>query len=320
MVDFLDNLYALIKDKNALLKKLRFYSAERFILRTIANFLLPVYFKLTLKNRSYNLHDSDKKNGRVIVSLTSFPARINRIWLAIECIMRQSFKPDIIILWLSKEQFPDKFSLPKNLLKMEKRGLRIELREGDLRSHKKYYYFLQEFPDDIMVIIDDDIFYPTNMIEKLMKYHGTFPNAVIARYGLKIQIIDNEIAPYKSWGMHYQQKTPDFDVFFGSGGGTLFPAHSLPKDTLNKDLFMDLCYYADDIWLNTMCRLNNRKIFKTKKSLCSLLPVINKNSESLFSKNIGENLNDKQLRNVRDYFNSNRGFDPYKLNQNIEIS
>jgi len=248
---------------------------------------------------------------RIIVSLTSFPIRIKKVWLVIETILRQSQKPDAVVLWLSKEQFPSWNTLPTNLLKLRKRGLRIELKDGDLLSHKKYYYALREFPNDIIITVDDDVFYPTGMIENLMKWHHKFANTVVARYGNKIKVVNKSVSKYQEWEVNFEQTAPDFSVFFGSGGGTLFPPDSLPAETLNKQLFMNLCLYADDIWLNTMCRLNYVKIFRAHTCQCSLLPILNKKNSSLYTQNIGKNLNDIQLKKVRDYFIFNKGIDPY---------
>lgn len=311
IVDFFNNIYALIKNKNAWLTSLKFYSLERFIIRNIANFLIPIYFKATSSNVKNCIHSNNVKKKRLIVSLTSFPARINRVWLVIETLMRQSHKPDMIILWLSTCQFPSKKYLPESLLRLEKRGLRIELVKNDLRSHKKYFYVFQNFPEDIIVTVDDDIFYPSTAIEELMNYHQIFPEAIIARYGSKIEILNNEIISYKMWRNHYEQVQPDYNVFFGSGGGALFPPNSLPKVTFEKGLFIELCFYADDIWLNTMCRLNGKKIFKTKSGPCSLLPVLNKNNVTLSGINLHKDLNDEQLKNVRNHFIMHEGVDPY---------
>ena len=49
--------------------------------------------------------------------------------------------------------------------------MKIEFKDEDLRSHKKYYYTIKEYPDDIMITVDDDIFYRSDMIAKLMAYH-----------------------------------------------------------------------------------------------------------------------------------------------------
>jgi hypothetical protein len=311
MLLFFDNLYASIKDKNKVLKKLRFYSLQRFIVRNVANIILFIYLKFYITTNKFSLLPIQEKNCKLIVSLTSFPKRINKVWLVIETLLRQTSKPDVIILWLSKKQFSSLDVLPQKLLNMRSRGLRIILKEDDLRSHKKYYYTLQEFPNDIMITVDDDIFYPPNMIEELIKWHQKFPNTVIARYGSKIKVLDKNIAIYQEWELNFEQTIPDFKVFFGSGGGTLFPPGSLPVETLNKEVFMNLCLYADDIWLNTMCRLNNVKIFRTRTSLCSLLPILIKKDIYLYSKNINESLNDIQLKNIRKYYMSNRNIDPY---------
>ena len=54
-------------------------------------------------------------------------------------------------MWLAKEQFENIEDLPQELKEQQKRGLTIRFCD-DLRSHKKYYYVLQENPNDIVAI------------------------------------------------------------------------------------------------------------------------------------------------------------------------
>ena len=145
MVDFFNDWYSSVVFKNKFLRAIKFYSFYRFFIRVSANLVLPLYFLLTRRNKKYVLKESIKKNGRYIVSFTSFPARINNVWLVVESILRQTQKPDMIILWLSKKQFSSLDVLPKSLLNLQKRGLTIKLKDEDFRSHKKYYYFLKEY-------------------------------------------------------------------------------------------------------------------------------------------------------------------------------
>lgn len=57
--------------------------------------------------------------------------------MVIETILSQSIKPDKVILYLSKVQFPRlEEDLPDSLLNMKARGLDIRFVEGDIRSHK----------------------------------------------------------------------------------------------------------------------------------------------------------------------------------------
>src|SRR5690606_16598971 len=101
----------------------KFYALQRFIVMILANSIIPLYFRISglLNRRSYALANNNSND--LIVSLTSFPARIDRLWLVVECILRQSYKPDRIILWLSKEQFTTVNELPKSLLEQRSRGL-----------------------------------------------------------------------------------------------------------------------------------------------------------------------------------------------------
>ena len=77
-------------------------------------------------------------------------------------------KPDEIILWLAEEQFNGIDSLPKALLEQQKRGLTIRFCD-DLRSHKKYYYTMQEYPRDIVILVDDDIVLSKRYYKEIME-------------------------------------------------------------------------------------------------------------------------------------------------------
>ena len=77
----------------------------------------------------------------IIVSVTSYPARINEVVLAIRTMYRQTRLPDKVILWLGEENFPNKFAdLPKELLQLvSEKNLEIRWCE-DIGPHTKYFY------------------------------------------------------------------------------------------------------------------------------------------------------------------------------------
>ena len=73
----------------------------------------------------YGLNRKPRKQ-RVIVSFTSYPKRIGDVWLVVETLLRQSMKPDAVILWLAESQFPGRLDdLPKRLVAQQERGLTI---------------------------------------------------------------------------------------------------------------------------------------------------------------------------------------------------
>lgn len=274
---------------------------RRFV-RFLANKILPIYL-----SKNHNI--KHKKNVDVIVSFTSFPARINEVWQVIECIKRQSYKPKKIILWLSKEQFKDN-QIPLSLLNRVDDIFDIKLVEGDIRSHKKYYYVSKEYSNSLVLLIDDDIYYPTDMIESLYNSHLENPSSLICQYGYFMKYDENDkLTSYKKW-KHVDCESNNSSLFFGSGGGTLFQPSLLYDDLLDKNLFLSLTPQADDIWLNAMTKLANVSIYMIKPRL--ILPVKCKGDEmTLCSENVDLGGNDKQLDMVIKYYMNKIGINPF---------
>src|SRR5574343_906457 len=133
------------------------------ILKQIFDRVVPRYFLFTQFHYSYGLN-TITRDKKVIVSLTSFPGRVQDVWIVIECLFRQTFKADKIILWLSESQF-NGIELPQRLLDQKKRGLEIRFVEDDLKSHKKYIYALNEYKNDYVITVDDDLYYDNQLIE-----------------------------------------------------------------------------------------------------------------------------------------------------------
>ena len=283
-------------------------SPFRRITRRIANKHLPKYlFNPYVRSRNV-------KEG-LIVSLTSFPARINEVWMVVECMKRQTILPERIILWLSKEQFPAKESIPVSLRKEEDDLFQIRMVEEDIRSHKKYYYILQEYPDYSFITCDDDIFYDPHTIERLLSTSENYSGCIIANYTSQI-VFDDEgnVKPYKDWK---KTKIPysSFNLLQIGVGGVFYPAHSLHHLTINKELFWQLAPLADDLWLNTMARLNKTPIVQTD-FFKQVLPI-ETNAPSLTSVNNGENMNDKQIKQIRQYLKKNKLTDVYSDQCNV---
>lgn len=120
---------------------------------------------------------------KIIVSFTSYPPRINSVHQVVESLYRQTVPADEIVLYLSLDEFPlEAASLPGKLKSLiGQGGFRIEWVHGNLKSHKKYYYALQEYKDAVVITVDDDKIYAETMIGDLIKSHERFPDAVSAR-------------------------------------------------------------------------------------------------------------------------------------------
>lgn len=282
----------------------------RRIVRQMANKYLPIYLSKPTK-------PSDMRCNGLIVSLTSFPARINDVWQVVECMKRQTLLPGKIILWLSREQFATKESIPQNLRDREDDLFSIRLVEGDIKSHKKYYYVCKEYPENLIFLVDDDIYYDTGIINRSVRAYKRYnESCVVCNYGYQIKYDLEGCLPYSIW-KPIEGKKVGKDLFFGSGGGTLFRPSDLYKDLLNIDLAMNLSPLADDIWLNAM--VYKKALTKVILPNGPLLTIDIDENVTLTSVNNGMGRNDDQLLAVRqhygDVFNS-----PLDKNNPLDLS
>ena len=241
--------------------------------------------------------------SQCIVSLTTFPARIEKVWLTIESILRQKHKPDAIILWLYKGEFDGKSSLPQNLLNLQKRGLQIRFCEDDLMPHKKYFYTMQEFPNACVITVDDDMIYPSDLLGNLIEAHKKFPSVICCSVARKINNGHAAMIPYNHWNDITETTNPGYNLLAIGAGGTLFPADSLNKELFNVKVLKKLALGADDLWLKTMSLLNNTKIVCIAGAYTRFpVPVIQKNNQRLMDGNIGQGQNDNVLNELLQYY------------------
>ena len=75
-------------------------------------------------------------DGGTVLSMTSFPPRMKRLWMVIDLLMRQEARPSCINLCLYKGDFPDG-KLPASLAPYLDRGLRVIWADEDLKPHLK---------------------------------------------------------------------------------------------------------------------------------------------------------------------------------------
>lgn len=271
------------------------------IVKIWINITYPILFRI---NKQEILEKKNNKNG-VIVSLTSFPARINTVHYTIKSLLLQSYRPDKIILWLAKEEFSSINELPKNLTDLL--GSDFEIRWCDnLKPHKKYIYTMLENPESIIITVDDDGYYRKNLVKDLISSYKKYPTSISCTRAHYMKFDSNgEILPYNEW--IYEVKniyTPSKFIFATGVGGVLYPPNSLDKRVFNTQLIKELCLNADDIWLKAMQILNNKSVVTIPSSKCKyVVGRLNSEKVCLYKNNVIDNQNDKYIRNVFSRFN-----------------
>lgn len=234
---------------------------------------------------------------QVIVSMTTYPARTEKVVWTIKSLMNQSVTIDKFILWLAEEQYPD-HKVPSVVKQYEKYGLEIRFCEN-LRSHKKYYYTMLENPDAIVITVDDDVIYPENTVEKLLEMHKKFPGSVICNQARWIRRTKSGIMRYRTWPVCLPKgiRHPEYNILPIGEGGILYPPHSLDTEVFNKNKIEDIASSADDLWLKFMEVKNGTKAMvatKEQRGLCEVKVSSGENS-SLHSQNVEGGGNDEVI-------------------------
>ena len=207
--------------------------------------------------------NSNRSEQQVIVSMTSFPAAIPYALKAIQSILNNSVLPDKVILYLSFSQFGEK-GIPNELLKLSETNHIFEVRDyyRDIKSYLKLIPALTDFPDAIIITVDDDIAYHKHMIRDLLNLHKQYPNAIIAHRAKLMK--PNK--PYHKWEKYrwYQflfKKIHSNVRNLQTGvGGVLYPPHSLKAEMLDAELFTKIAPTTDDIWFWAAAVANDRTI------------------------------------------------------------
>ena len=251
---------------------------------------------------------------RIIVSLTSYPKRIGIVDKVIKTLLIQTMKPDKIVLWLSEEEFKDR-DLPEQLLKLCQFGLEIQWVTDDLKSHKKYYYAVQEYLNDIVITVDDDMYYHPELIETLYRSYIQHPKAVSCTLVNLICAENEEVLPYAQWRKDYivAEDTELMDLLPVGAGGVLYPPKCFDLEKLcDEEIIRRYCLYQDDIWLKVNELIEHVSTVLVKDSTkFRLMPIIGTQECALFG-GINRTGNDAALRGLKKYL-SEFGLTLYEL-------
>lgn len=208
-----------------------------------------------------NKLNRDKRDNRIIISLTTIPTRINKIKLVVTRMMNQTIRPDKIIVYLDEIQ-EEEFIFNDDLKKLIYFGLEIRFVK-DIGPHTKYFYSLQDFSDDIVITVDDDIIYSHLLIETLVKSYKKYPDCISANIVTNFLIKDGMLEASTKWRQKFKYGIGnEYSIAYGVGG-VLYPPKLLPKETFDEYKIRKLCLFADDLWLKAIENKHKIKVVKT---------------------------------------------------------
>ncbi len=254
-------------------------------------------------NLEYGLERTRKNSPNIYISLTSYEPRFKTLLPCLKSLLNQDLKPDGIFVWLDckEEEFPN------DLKKLSEYGITYNYNYNckNIKPHKKYFYAMKSFPNDIIITVDDDAIYSTDLVSSLYKTYLKYPDCICARRVHKIvRKANGELFPYCDWKFNYtKSKEPSFDLIATGVGGVLYPPKSLHSDAFNVNEIIKTCLCADDIWLKFYENLNNKKVVWSPCKCPEPAEITGSQVVKLNSKNIESNGNDNYIKRMEKKLN-----------------
>ncbi len=277
----------------------------RYIEIGIKKYDYPLYLKL-----NGILLGAPKKNGidknrkeKVIISLTTYPARIDSVHITLCTLLRQTVKPSKVILWLAREQFPNgEADLPEDLLALIPYGLEIDW-YNDIKSYKKLIPALKKYGDSIIVTADDDAYYPRKWLELLLKSYHLEPQSVHTNMITALRIEDGNIRTAEKSKEDIGKPLLHNKVL--GVNGVLYPPGSLHEDVVKEEIFMELAPHNDDLWFWCMALINGTRIVWCDKGNKKFFPTIidTVEQESIWNLNNSTNTFNIEMDNLCKRYN-----------------
>lgn len=238
----------------------------------------------------------------VVVSLTSYPARLPQLHLVIRSLLHQSLAPREIVLYLGADTRDE--DIPATLRQLEKYNFTIKTGYEDLKPHKKYFFAMQEYPEDSIITVDDDVIYDKDFVRDLCSCHQKNPGCVCGRRVHRMTK-DNagQIRSYNDWQWECRDiLEPSHQLFTTGCGGVLYPPHILPPEAFDAAAIKAHCLNTDDVWLKFMeLKAGARVVFTNSKIMHPLTVRKTQASALMHTNTAAENRNDLNIKAMESF-------------------
>lgn len=189
---------------------------------------------------------------RIIVSMATIPSRKERLLENLPAILNQSYYFDKLIINITDNLSDDDYEFYDSLTKKDDR-ISINRAEAKWRSCNKLLPTIKSHPEDVIITIDDDIYYPKHCFKYLVEQYEKTPNCVIA-HEINPLLLDEGtgyISFYNGRDIKLMQK--EWGKYLS--GCALFPPHIFDgTDLFDYDKMMKCTNAVNDelwFWINS---------------------------------------------------------------------
>lgn len=188
---------------------------------------------------------------QLIISLTTAVTRIHELHYCVYSLLTQSYRPDAVILWLTKDTFPGgEADIPPKLRALQQWGLSIRWCDTDMGGFSKLKPAMREYPGAVVVAADENVFYGPDWLADLWKaYQASDKRTCIACQARRVAFREDGILPYSRWLRIVPPAVPSYHHFAVGDAGVLYPPQSLHWGALDDEKTKCLCSSCVDVWL-----------------------------------------------------------------------
>lgn len=206
-----------------------------------------IYKKYSLlANTSHNDIPLDK-NSSFVISVASYPGRIQFIPAVFESLARQTVLPRHAYLVLAEEEWPNR-RVPNYISYMNERGIEIVWTKNNPYAVKMLVPIIEKHPDLGVITFGDDMIYTPNIIKDAVYANRLNCNCIVGQIGRKLYRKGNKLGMmFREQGIADPQ-TPSSQVYL-MGCGTYYPPKSLHEKVTDLNAITKIVPgRGSDIW------------------------------------------------------------------------
>lgn len=272
---------------------------EKVYLKTKSVYIYRLYCAIKTIRSIFGAQRKHKKITLIPIYFTSYGINIKKLTPVIRSLKDQTYAARDINLVVS---YKDSLQYKKELGKLEKEGVILHVTK-DFKSHKKYIVAVlnNDYP---FITVDDDIIYPSDLVENFYIKNKKYPKDVLtnqARVMMKSNGFFDKYSNFQRVNSIQDLVEEDVTELLQIGAyGVFYPQGALFADVKNIDKAISLTETGDDIWLKIQSKVNGVKVRLARNYYVPFAcDILKRRKESpLNKKNIAGGKNDEMLNNV----------------------
>ncbi|MDR2067707.1 MAG: class I SAM-dependent methyltransferase, partial [Holosporaceae bacterium] len=168
----------------------------------------------------------------------------------------------------------------------------------DFKQYNKLLHVLRSEPEKNIITVDDDVYYPEDIIDRLIQKSMEFPGCIVCHSGRFLSFDkDGRLRMFGDM-LHSsgsRRVMPSLCLIPEGVGGVLYPPHTLDEIVFDSELFMRITPRNDDLWFKMASLKNNTLCVQVEKWNTPLNVIPGSQSTGLYKANF-EGGNDSQLK------------------------